>query len=147
MSELKLILKKLDQISNRLDLLEKKIEKPDRKKSTPETPPNKVEEWKISQELMNREKNDSDLKNIDWSLLNIKKEYIDELLNYKFNPLYTNEFDYSTAKDKYLSIYFLLNNLYLEDNDILLLSLTDRQEIILICFFSILTNSLIIFNC
>ncbi len=60
MSELKLILKKLDQISNRLDLLEKKIEKPDRKKSTPETPPKKVEEWKISQELMNREKDDSD---------------------------------------------------------------------------------------
>ena len=56
MSELKLILKKLDQISNRLDLLEKKIETPDRKKSPPETPPNKVEEWKISQELMNRKR-------------------------------------------------------------------------------------------
>ena len=66
MSELKLILKKLDQISNRLDLLEKKIETPERKKSTPETPPNKGEEWKISQELMNREKDDSDWEsNID----------------------------------------------------------------------------------
>ena len=66
MSELKLILKKLDQISNRLDLLEKKIEKPDRKKPTAETPPNRVEEWKISQELMNREKDDSDWEsNID----------------------------------------------------------------------------------
>ena len=42
MSELKLILKKLDQISNRLDLLEKKIETPDRKKSPSETPLNRV---------------------------------------------------------------------------------------------------------
>ncbi len=76
MSELKLILKKLDQISNRLDLLEKKIEKPDRKKSTPETPPNKDEEWRISQELMNRKKDDSDWEsNID--------EYIQ---NYQTDP-------------------------------------------------------------
>mgnify|MGYP002526195962 FL=1 len=73
MSELKLNLKKLDQISNRLDLLEKKIEKPDRKKPTPETTPNKVEEWKISHELMNREKDDS-----DW------ESYIDEYIqNYQ----------------------------------------------------------------
>ena len=75
MSELKLILKKLDQISNRLDLLEKKIEKPDRKKSTPETPPNKGEEWKISQELMNREKDDSDWEsNIDEYIQNYQTD-------------------------------------------------------------------------
>ena len=43
MAELKLNLKKLDQISNRLDLLEKKIETPDRKKPPPEMLPNKVE--------------------------------------------------------------------------------------------------------
>jgi len=35
MSELKLILKKLDQISNRLDLLEKKIETPGTEKTSP----------------------------------------------------------------------------------------------------------------
>ena len=75
MSELKLILKKLDQISNRLDLLEKKIETPDRKKSPPETPPNKGEEWKISQELMNREKNDSDWEaNIDEYIQNYQTD-------------------------------------------------------------------------
>ena len=75
MSELKLILKKLDQISNRLDLLEKKIEKPDGKKPTPETPPNKVEEWKISQELMNREKDDSDWEsNIDEYIQNYQND-------------------------------------------------------------------------
>ena len=75
MSELKLILKKLDQISNRLDLLEKKIETPERKKSTPETPPNKVEEWKISQELMNREKDDSDWEsNIDEYIQNYQTD-------------------------------------------------------------------------
>ena len=75
MSELKLILKKLDQISNRLDLLEKKIETPDRKKSTPETPPNNGEEWKISQELMNREKDDSDWEsNIDEYIQNYQTD-------------------------------------------------------------------------
>ena len=75
MSELKLILKKLDQISNRLDLLEKKIETPDRKKSPPETPPNKGEEWKISQELMNREKDDSDWEaNIDEYIQNYQTD-------------------------------------------------------------------------
>ena len=75
MSELKLILKKLDQISNRLDLLEKKIETPERKKSTPETPPNKVEEWKISQEFMNREKDNSDWEsNIDEYIQNYQTD-------------------------------------------------------------------------
>ena len=75
MSELKLILKKLDKISNRLDLLEKKIEKPDRKKSTHETPPNKGEEWKISQELINRKKNDSDWEaNIDEYIQNYQTD-------------------------------------------------------------------------
>ena len=75
MSELKLILKKLDQISNRLDLLEKKIEKPDRKKPAAETTPNKVEEWKISQELMNREKDDSDWEsNIDEYIQNYQTD-------------------------------------------------------------------------
>ena len=75
MSELKLILKKLDQISNRLDLLEKKIETPDRKKPPPETLPNKVEEWKISQELMNREKDDSDWEsNIDEYIQNYQTD-------------------------------------------------------------------------
>jgi len=75
MSELKLILKKLDQISNRLDLLEKKIEKPELKKSTPETPPKKVVEWRISQELMNREKDDSDWEsNIDEYIQNYQTD-------------------------------------------------------------------------
>ena len=73
MSELKLILKKLDQISNRLDLLEKKIETPDR--PPPETPPNKGEEWEISQELMNREKDDSDWEaNIDEYIQNYQTD-------------------------------------------------------------------------
>ena len=75
MSELKLILKKLDQISNRLDLLEKKIEAPDRKKSPHETPPIKGDEWKISQELMSREKNDSDWEaNIDEYIQNYQND-------------------------------------------------------------------------
>ena len=75
MSELKLILKKLDQISNRLDLLEKKIVTSDRKISPPETPPKKGEEWKISQELMNREKDDSDWEaNIDEYIQNYQTD-------------------------------------------------------------------------
>ena len=60
MAGLELILKKLDQISNRLDLLEKKIEQRDRTVPAPSVSQQNPHDWKISSELLNQKKTHSD---------------------------------------------------------------------------------------
>ena len=56
MAGLELILKKLDQISNRLDLLEKKIEQRDRTVPASSVSQKNPQDWKISSELLNQKK-------------------------------------------------------------------------------------------
>ena len=56
MAGLELILKKLDQISNRLDLLEKKIEQRDQTVPAPSVSQQNPQDWKISSELLNQKK-------------------------------------------------------------------------------------------
>ena len=61
MAGLELILKKLDQISNRLDLLEKKIEQRDRTLPALSVSQQNPQDWKISSELLNQKK-----AHLDW---------------------------------------------------------------------------------
>ena len=75
MAGLELILKKLDQISNRLDLLEKKIEQRDRTVPAPSVFQQNPQDWKISIELLNQKKAHSDWeKNIDDYILSYQND-------------------------------------------------------------------------
>ena len=75
MAGLELILKKLDQISNRLDLLEKKIEQRDRTVPAPSVSQQNPQDWKISSELLNQKKAHSDWeKNIDDYILSYQND-------------------------------------------------------------------------
>ena len=75
MAGLELILKKLDQISNRLDLLEKKIEQRDRTVPAPSVSQQNPQDWKISSELLNQKKAHSDWEtNIDDYILSYQND-------------------------------------------------------------------------
>ncbi len=75
MAGLELILKKLDQISNRLDLLEKKIEQRDRTVPGPSVSQQNPHDWKISSELLNQKKTHSDWEtNIDDYILSYQND-------------------------------------------------------------------------
>jgi|TARA_B100001971_G_C18163849_1_gene523004 hypothetical protein len=75
MAGLELILKKLDQISNRLDLLEKKIEQRDRTVPAPSVSQQNPHDWKISSELLNQKKTHSDWEtNIDDYILSYQND-------------------------------------------------------------------------
>ena len=75
MAGLELILKKLDQISNRLDLLEKKIEQRDRTVPAPSVSQQNPQDWKISRKLLNQKKAHSDWEtNIDDYILSYQND-------------------------------------------------------------------------
>ena len=75
MAGLDLILKKLDQISNRLDLLEKKIEQRDRTVPAPSVSQQNPQDWKISIELLDQKKTHSDWEtNIDDYILSYQND-------------------------------------------------------------------------
>ena len=75
MAGLEQILKKLDQISNRLDLLEKKIEQRDRTVPAPSVSQRNHQDWKISSELLNQKKAPSDWEtNIDDYILSYQND-------------------------------------------------------------------------
>ena len=75
MAGLELILKKLDQIFNRLDLLEKKIEQLDRTVPAPSVSQQNPQDWKISSELLNQKKTHSDWEtNIDDYILSYQND-------------------------------------------------------------------------
>ena len=75
MAGLELILKKLDKISNRLDMLEKKIEQRDRTVPAPSVSQQNPQDWKISSELLNQKKAHSDWEtNIDDYILSYQND-------------------------------------------------------------------------
>ena len=63
MTESELILNKLDQISRRLDHLEKKIDQRDRTPSSFQVSKGKVSGWEISRELLSQNKEQLDWEN------------------------------------------------------------------------------------